>query len=344
MADKRASSGILSPSRKSRVDLLDKIEDGLYLGSLAAASDIVLLSKNKINAVLTLDVCPIPARIIKSLKHYKFVAVCDTVKDNLLSHFQECVAFIDESRKTGNVLVHCYFGVSRSSTVVIAYIMAKNKLGVDDAMLRIVSCRPRVLATERNVIPHMRNQKHLWTDARFNDLSEVENLICRRGLFLEPIAWMRDAFNTLQGKLHCPNCNAKLGSFTWLLGVSCSCATHITPAFHVQQKKVDKMMYNPVQHSASMPVLSSMQTAQSPDLADVPALSKNKVALESGSSVDPPSVPISDETDNASNPSSRDEENDENICDLEALENALLACEGENCDSTKMAVEEFGAD
>jgi hypothetical protein len=68
------ASGPVSPIRSRKTDLLNKIEDGLYLGSLAAAAEVEVLAKHKINAVLTLDNVPISTRVIKSLKHYKFVS------------------------------------------------------------------------------------------------------------------------------------------------------------------------------------------------------------------------------------------------------------------------------
>ena len=37
----------------------------------------------------------------------------------------ECIEFIDNNLKYGNVLVHCMMGISRSSTIVIAYLMKK---------------------------------------------------------------------------------------------------------------------------------------------------------------------------------------------------------------------------
>ncbi len=35
-------------------------------------------------------------------------------------------------------------------------------------------------------------------------------------LFLEPVAWMAAVVvGAVQGKLNCPSCNARLGSFNW---------------------------------------------------------------------------------------------------------------------------------
>ena len=40
-------------------------------------------------------------------------------------YFDSTIEFIDKNRKNTNVLVHCVKGISRSATIVIAYIMWK---------------------------------------------------------------------------------------------------------------------------------------------------------------------------------------------------------------------------
>ncbi|KAJ0526246.1 putative protein-tyrosine phosphatase [Helianthus annuus] len=37
--------------------------------------------------------------------------------ENLLDSLKVCLDFIDESRKTGSILVHCFAGVDHSSTL-----------------------------------------------------------------------------------------------------------------------------------------------------------------------------------------------------------------------------------
>lgn len=51
------------------------------------------------------------------------VAVPDMPEADLLSEFESAVAFIAEGAASKGVLVHCYHGVSRSATLMAAYLM-----------------------------------------------------------------------------------------------------------------------------------------------------------------------------------------------------------------------------
>jgi len=53
------------------------------------------------------------------------VEVLDVDESDVRKEFPQCFEFIDEGRDKGGVLVHCNAGVSRSATVVIAYVMQK---------------------------------------------------------------------------------------------------------------------------------------------------------------------------------------------------------------------------
>lgn len=63
-------------------------------------------------------------------------------------------------------------------------------------------------------------------------------------LFFEPLKWMvvnttgDDDQGQNEGKLHCHQCKARVGSFSWS-GLQCSCARWVTPAFQIHKSKVD---------------------------------------------------------------------------------------------------------
>ena len=57
--------------------------------------------------------------------------------------------------------------------------------------------------------------------------------------FVDPDSLAIGAFTDNEGKLNCPHCRAKLGSFTWS-GEQCSCGRWVTPAFMFNKSKVDE--------------------------------------------------------------------------------------------------------
>ncbi|URD97805.1 Dual specificity phosphatase, catalytic domain containing protein [Musa troglodytarum] len=62
------------------------------------------------------------------------VPLRDTEDENLLDHLDVCLDFVDQGRKEGGVLVHCFAGVSRSAAVIIAYLMRTEHKSMEDAL------------------------------------------------------------------------------------------------------------------------------------------------------------------------------------------------------------------
>uniref|UniRef100_A0AAV1TKL1 protein-tyrosine-phosphatase n=1 Tax=Peronospora matthiolae TaxID=2874970 RepID=A0AAV1TKL1_9STRA len=62
------------------------------------------------------------------------------------------------------------------------------------------------------------------------------------GLFIEPMTWMMkdpDFIRNSVGKLLCPSCHAKLGSWNWM-GVKCNCKRFVTPAFQLVPSRIQQ--------------------------------------------------------------------------------------------------------
>lgn len=86
--------------------------------------------------------CLSPEKILYSLeyagKDLKLVRMAVPLRDmeseDLLDYLDVCLDFIDKSRKEGSVLVHCFAGVSRSASIITAYLMRTERLSQEDAL------------------------------------------------------------------------------------------------------------------------------------------------------------------------------------------------------------------
>jgi len=101
---------------------------GLYLGNLNASKDIMNLKSLGVKFVVT----ALPECIAENKEFIEHGIVQHIVPSDDVSNydigqfFDNTVNFIIESLKQGNVLVHCAAGISRSSTLVIAFLISNN--------------------------------------------------------------------------------------------------------------------------------------------------------------------------------------------------------------------------
>ncbi|XP_076047912.1 dual specificity protein phosphatase MPK-4-like isoform X2 [Oratosquilla oratoria] len=282
-----------------------------HQGNLSVAVDKTLLAKYRISHILTVESNPLPLEI-RELPGMAFlyIQVDDMADRDLLSKFDEAAEFIADGQNKGCVYVHCFFGVSRSSTLVICYMMKKYGWTMDEALQRVKSRRKftcpnpgfiaqlllyqrmgnkldpdcpqyrlyRLVKAARSfresnlegiVVPspqadsqesdpiavkcrkcrtplvarsallfHVQGQVPQWTDEILPECKEKVNF-CRHGIFTFPVDWMQCVRSNIQGKLLCPKCFSKIGSFNWLTGCECPCRTKIVPAFYLVPSKVD---------------------------------------------------------------------------------------------------------
>jgi len=100
----------------------------IFLGSEYDAMDSSTLKKHNITHVLTIMHKKLPSSITENLTAYKHIAVLDCPSTDLYCHFSEAFEFLNSNSKPGcNTLVHCHQGISRSSTICLAYMMKKTE-------------------------------------------------------------------------------------------------------------------------------------------------------------------------------------------------------------------------
>ncbi|XP_015684992.1 dual specificity protein phosphatase 15, partial [Protobothrops mucrosquamatus] len=74
---------------------------------------------------------------------YLLIVLPDTPEANIKKHFKKCIQFIHSCRlQGGNCLVHCLAGISRSTTIILAYLMAVTPLGWLEALEAVKAVRP----------------------------------------------------------------------------------------------------------------------------------------------------------------------------------------------------------
>ena len=116
------NKAVLSPS-------YDQITDKIYLGNEDTARDKELLKKLNISNIL---ICAEGCESFYPDEYkYKILYLDDAIDEDLLSWLKEAFEFIDSSKD--NIYIHCVMGISRSASIVIAYIMYKNKITFNEA-------------------------------------------------------------------------------------------------------------------------------------------------------------------------------------------------------------------
>eukprot|EP00516_Mucochytrium_quahogii_P009088 CAMPEP_0203771034 /NCGR_PEP_ID=MMETSP0099_2-20121227/3176_1 /ASSEMBLY_ACC=CAM_ASM_000209 /TAXON_ID=96639 /ORGANISM=" , Strain NY0313808BC1" /LENGTH=215 /DNA_ID=CAMNT_0050668305 /DNA_START=160 /DNA_END=807 /DNA_ORIENTATION=+ len=121
------------PSLSVQLDI-SEILDYLYLGAKAVSEDCDTLQNLGIGYIVN---CTLesPNLFIDQGIEYHQVSVDDKVSANIAPFFCPAAEFIENARqKSSKVLVHCTMGMSRSSTVVIAYLMQYHGMNLATAM------------------------------------------------------------------------------------------------------------------------------------------------------------------------------------------------------------------
>jgi atypical dual specificity phosphatase len=75
----------------------------------------------------------------------KHIMADDSASYNIRYNFEEAFRFIDDATaRGGRVLVHCAMGISRSATIVIAYLMYKYRVPLATAYNFVKARRPEI--------------------------------------------------------------------------------------------------------------------------------------------------------------------------------------------------------
>jgi protein-tyrosine phosphatase len=122
------------------------ILNGLYLGNFVSSQDSKFISESKIGAIVNCTPS-VPNKFCNEIEYMR-LNLNDTSNedDKMLKYINPAVEFIYKNLNIDgkNVFVHCHAGVSRSPTIVVAYLMKYYSMTLDDAIRFVQKRRPKV--------------------------------------------------------------------------------------------------------------------------------------------------------------------------------------------------------
>ena len=144
-------------------DDIDQITETIYLGNIDAAFNKKKLKQLGIKKVLT-----VMSAFGNNYSPHEFIHksidVDDDFRTNIICHFKECILFIEGKDK---IFVHCAAGMSRSPTIVIAYIMWKRKLRLNEA-IKFVKEKRSIISPNDNFMNQLKIFEELLIKNDYN--------------------------------------------------------------------------------------------------------------------------------------------------------------------------------
>lgn len=120
---------------------VSKILPWVCLGSQDVIFDYELVKCNNITHILSIG---IPSPSYPDITNI-FVEALDLEEFRIADLFGKCIQIIDEvHQNSGIIYVHCNAGVSRSPTIVAAYLMHYSKISCSEAIDMIKLVRPKI--------------------------------------------------------------------------------------------------------------------------------------------------------------------------------------------------------
>jgi len=146
----------------------------LFIGTAAQASNDEIVRNLELTHIVNITLESPTSELINK-KNILQISVDDESSSNLLSWFDKTSSFISSALKSNfnnRVLVHCTMGRSRSSTVVLAYLMQSKNISLNEASVILKDCRPTAKPNAGFIEQLLKFEEHLY-GKKITDLNEL---------------------------------------------------------------------------------------------------------------------------------------------------------------------------
>jgi len=150
-------------------------DDGwkLFLSSESIADDPSQVEKFNIKAIITVrfNPCELTKKGEEFNIRFFHIPINDRNDVNIKEYFENAVKFINDARDEKlSVLVHCHAGISRSATIILAYLMINEKISLGEAF-KYVQSKRQIISPNLNFMGQlMALNRELGFDFNINEV------------------------------------------------------------------------------------------------------------------------------------------------------------------------------
>ena len=165
---------LLTEEELEKSNNINKITNKIYLGDIEGSTDFRYLKNENIHNVIS--IVNEPPQYPKEMKiNHKSFKIEDRNTNNILKYFKECIEFIENADK---VYIHCLFGISRSPTIVIAFLIWKTHFNFED-VYKFVKTRRPIIEPNKGFITQLKEFDNLLKINNYElskiDLNSIKN-------------------------------------------------------------------------------------------------------------------------------------------------------------------------
>jgi protein-tyrosine phosphatase len=154
---------------------INEVADNLYVGNISTATNKELLQEKGITHVINIlsqRFEPYPSDF-----EYMHIHAYDVINWTLIYNFQSTNLFIRDALKDGGkVYIHCMCGVSRSISILLAYLMTQSTKSLDVLLKEVQAVRP-VANPNPGFIKQLIEFRKLIIKNHYKNIYDIEPLL-----------------------------------------------------------------------------------------------------------------------------------------------------------------------